>query len=200
MIFLTQTNFQTWPFWNPWIYLCMNHLNVIFFFKSVTILNLIFLNWEQFWKAWLFLNIIIFLKNRNKFWILNNILECERFLKNLIMGKESYFFQVSKLFVFSTICPFFAKKGSHFKECSGLLKNGSCLEKSCLSKTARNPKNVNFFRKIVFKKLVFYFKNIWIPKLLKIFKKMFQTIVENVFKSRRCVVCLNIFALLFYHQ
>ena len=75
-----------------------------------------FLKPEHNFKVWMLLENF---KNRNKFWILNNILECEHFLKNLIMGKESYFFQVSKLFVFSTIFLFLPKRVHTLKNVRG---------------------------------------------------------------------------------
>ena len=110
------------------------------------------------------------------------------------MGKESYFFQVSKLFVFSTICPFFLPKRVHT-----IVENVHVQKSHVFLKLLVIQNMFNFFRKIVFKKLVFYFKNIRIPKLLKIFKKMVQTIVENVSKSPRCIG-LNIFTLFLSQQ
>ena len=128
----TQTNFQTWIFWNPWIYFIHEPFLNVIFFKSVKNLNLnFFLNWEQFLKTWNFLNIIIIWKNRNKFWILDNILECERFLKNLIMGKESYFnyfFRFQNCLCFQQFV-LFCQKGFTLQRMFGVLKNSSCFKK-----------------------------------------------------------------------
>ena len=49
------------------------------------------------------------------------------FSKKLNNGEGIVFFSGFKIVCVFNNFPFFAKKGSHFKECSGLLKNGSCF-------------------------------------------------------------------------
>ena len=107
-------------------------------FSNMTILKSlnIFYTWT-FFKLDFFSNQKQFLnlnknwKNRNKFWILDNILECERFLKNLIMGKESYFnyfFRFQNCLCFQQFV-LFCQKGFTLQRMFGVLKNSSCFKK-----------------------------------------------------------------------